>query len=161
MSREYVISSGGMTLPNAACTLVAAMPSATIGFEVLRAWVSQSDNATSVQQRVQLGYKVSAFQTVTSVTPQKTKPNDPTSGIVGATTIAAGKCGVAASAEGGGAFTSVLDDAFNVLNGWLWVPTPRETFILPPASSYAFCIYFPVAAATLTNWSAGFVIAEI
>ncbi len=161
MAREYVCSAAGFTVVNAVVTLVCAMPSATVGFEVIRAWVSQSANATSAQQRVQLVTKVTAFQTVVTMTPSKLKINDPVSGIAGATTIAAGKCGYNASAEGAGAVTVLWEDCFNVLNGWLWVPTPRETIIMPPGSASAFAIYFPVAAATLTNWAAGFVFAEI
>ena len=161
MAREYVISSGGFTVVNAVCTLVAAMPSATVGFEVIRAWVGQSGSTTSAQQRIQLATKVTAFQTVTSVTPQKLKINDPVSGIAGDTTIAAGKCGVNASAEGAGPLTVLWEDVFNVLNGWLWVPTPDERIIMPPGTSSAFCIYFPVAPSSLTNWSAGMVIKEI
>lgn len=161
MAREYVISTGGITVVNAVCSILSLMPSATVGFEILRCWVAQSANATSAQQRIQLCSKATAFQTVTSITPQKLKPNDPTSGIAGATTIAAGKCGVNASAEGAGALTVLWEDAFNVLNGWLWVPTPRETFIFPPGGSGAFTMYFPVAPATLTNWVFGCVFAEI
>lgn len=161
MSREYVISIGGITVVNAVCSLAVAMPSATVGFEILRCWVAQGANATSAQQRIQLCTKVTAFQTVTSFTPKKLKINDPVSGIVGDVTIAAGKCGVNASAEGAGAVTILWEDCFNVLNGWLWVPTPRETIIMPPGSASAFMIYFPVAPATLTGWSFGFVFAEI
>lgn len=162
MAREYVISGDNLTMPAAVGTLVAAMPSATVGFEVIRAWVSWSGAATSAQQRISLGTKVTAFQTVTSVTPQKLKINDPTSGIVGATTIAAGKCGVAASAEGAGTMTVIWSDAFNVLSGWLWVPTPDERVVMPPASSSAFCLYFPVSPGTyLIGWNAGIVIKEI
>jgi hypothetical protein len=161
MSREYVVSAAGFTVVNAVCSIICAMPSATIGFEVIRAWVGQSANATSAQQRIQMVTKVTAFQTVTTMTPSKLKITDPTSGIVGATTIAAGKCGYNASAEGAGAVTVLWEDCFNVLNGWLWVPTPNETIIMPAASASAFALYFPVAPVTLTNWCAGFVFREV
>lgn len=161
MGNVFTVSSGGLTLVDDVVTLAAAMPSSTVGFEVLRAWVAQSDNATSAQQRIQLGWKATAFQSVTSVTPTPHRAGGAASTIAGAATIAAGKCGVNASAEGAGTFTAIISDCFNVLNGYLWVATPEERIIAPPGASYAFSIYFPVKAATLTNWSAGFTYREI
>jgi hypothetical protein len=162
MAREYVISAGGITVANQAVTLVfinPASPGASI--EILRCWVSQSANATSAQQRVQLVTQATAFPTLTSATPAKTKINDPASGIAGGTAGAAGTCGINASAEGGGTKTVILNDAFNALNGWLWVPTPRETIILNALTAQGFGLHLPVAPATLTNWSFGVVFQEI
>jgi hypothetical protein len=162
MSREYVISAGGITLANQAVTLASLMPSATIGFEILRAWVAQSANNTSAQQRVQLVTQVTAFPTVVTATPAKTKFTDPSSGIAGiGGAIAAGKCGINASAEGAGAKTVIWEDAFNVLNGWLWVPNPEEKIVLPPGIASCFSLFFPVASATLTNWAFGIVFREL
>jgi hypothetical protein len=161
MGAVYTVSAAGFTVVNGVVTLIAAMPSATVGFEVLRVWVEQSANATSAQQRVQLGWKETAFQTVVSVTPVSHGSKLVSSGIAGDTTIAAGKCGYNASAEGAGAFTVVANRTFNVLNGFLWIPTPEERFEALPGASYAFTVYFPVAAVTLTNWCAGFTYREI
>lgn len=162
MSREYIISSGGITVANQAVTLVSLMPSSTIGFRILRAWISQSANNTSAQQRVQIVTQASVYPTVITATPQKTKITDPTSGIVGiGGTIAAGKCGINASAEGAGTKTILWEDAFNVLNGWLWVPSPDELIVLPPGISSCFSLHLPVAPATLTNWAFGVVFQEI
>jgi hypothetical protein len=164
MSREFVVSAGGLTLVNAVVTLANINPPAAPGpnIEILRCWVSQSQNATSAQQRVQLVTQVTAFPTLVSATPAVFKRWDANvSTIVGGTTGAAGKAGVNASGEGGGTKTIVFDDAFNVLNGWLWVPTPRETIVLPSGSLSSFSIYFPVAALTLGNWAVGLVYAEV
>ena len=161
MAREYVVSSAGITVANQAVTLVFINPSATVGIEILRCWVSQSANATSAQQRVQLSSQVTAFPTVTSATPAKLKLGDPVSGIIGGSAGAAGTAGINASAEGAGAKTVILADSFNVLNGWLWVPTPRETIILGAGASSGFGLHLPVAPATLTNWSFGVVYAEL
>ena len=164
MAREYVISSGGITLANAAVTLVFINPKTTgpaSTIEIVRCWVGQSANATSAQQRVQLVTQVTAFPTLTSFTPKKTKIGDPASEITGGTAGAAGTCGINASAEGAGAKTIIWEDAFNVLNGWLWMPQEIERIQLRVGELSGFGFHFPVAAATLTNWAFGLVYREI
>jgi hypothetical protein len=162
--REFSVGLGGATLANAVVTLVienpAAAPAANIEF--LRFWVGQSANATSAQQRVQLETQVTAFPTLVSATPAKLKRHDGAVSIIaGGTAGAAGTSGVNASAEGAGSKTIILDDAFNVLNGWLSVPTPSETIVMPASSTSGLGMYFPVAAATLTNWSFGLNFREV
>lgn len=162
MAREYTVSAGGITLANQAVTLVFINPASPgASLEILRCWVSQSQDATSRQQRVQLVTQATAFPTLTSKTPAKNKITDPVSGIVGGTAGAAGTCGVNASAEGAGAKTIIVEDSFNVLNGWLWVPTPREVIIMSALVAQGFGLHFPVAAASLTNWSFGVTYAEV
>lgn len=157
----YVVSAGGITVVNAVVTLVFINPSSTVGIEILRCWVGQSANNTSAQQRVQLVTQVTAFPTLTSTTPAKLVLSDGASAITGNTTGAAGTCGTNASAEGAGAKTVILNDAFNVLNGWLWLPTPDERIVLNAGAASGFGLYFPVAALTLTNWSFGVVFREL
>ena len=162
MAREYTITAGGLTVANQAVTLVflnPASPGASI--EILRCWVSQSANATSAQQRVQLVTQVTAFPTLVTFTPKKTKITDPVSGIVGGTAGAAGTCGYNASAEGAGTKTILVDDAFNVVTGWLWVPQPREGIVLNALVAAGFGLHLPVAPATLTGWSCGVTYAEL
>ena len=165
MAREFVISPSNVTVANAAVTLVFINPAAAPNFniEILRCWVSQSANATSAQQRVQLTTQVTAFPTLTTFTPAKLNKADPNvSIIVGGTAGAAGTCGVNASAEGAGGKTVILEDAFNVLNGWLWVPTPAETIIeTAQATAHGFGLVFPAAPTSLTNWNAGMVVREL
>jgi len=161
MAREYIVSAAGVTLANQAVTLTFINPVAGTVIEILRNWAGQSANATSAQQRVQLNTQVTAFPTLTSTTPAKTKTGDPVSGITGGTAGAAGTAGTNASAEGAGAKTIATQDAFNVLNGWLWVPTPRETYMVQAAAAAGFGMHFPVAPATLTNWTFGTTYAEL
>ena len=162
MSREYTVTGGGLTITGAS-TLVFINPKAgpASAIEILRCWIGQSANATSAQQRVELVTQVSAFPTLTGATPAKTKLGDPISEIVSGTAGAAGTCGINASAEGAGAKTVRVPDAFNVLNGWLWVPTPREVIILRAGEASGFGLFLPIAPATLTNWSFGVTYAEI
>jgi hypothetical protein len=161
MAREYVISSAGITVANQAVSLVFVNPGTTMALEILRMWIAQSANATSAQQRVQIATQVTAFPTLTTFTPRALKRGDPVSAIIGGTAGAAGTCGINASAEGAGAKTVVWEDAFNVLNGWLWVPTPRETLIMPSSSASGLSLFLPVAPTTLTNWAFGMTYAEL
>lgn len=159
--REYVVSVGGITVANQAVTLVFINPGTTQSIEILRCWVSQSANATSAQQRVQLVTQVTAFPTLTSTTPGRLKIIDPVSVIAGGTAGAAGTCGTNASAEGAGAKTVLVNHCFNVLNGWDWIATPPETIIMNASAASGFGLHLPVAPATLTNWSCGVIYREL
>ena len=160
MAREYVISGANITVAGAT-TLIFLNPGTTRSLEILRMWVSQSANATSAQQRIQVETQVTAFPTLTSATPAALKRGDAASAIIGGTAGAAGTAGINASAEGAGGKTAIWDDAFNVLNGWLWVPTPRETIIMPASSASGLGLFFPSAPTTLTGWHFGMVYAEL
>ena len=165
MAREYTLAMANSTVANQAVSLaffqvMSAAPVCAI--EVFRAWCSQAANATSAQQRIQISTQVSTFPTLTSQAPQKIKAGDPASLITGGTAGAAGTSGVNASAEGAGAKTVLIPDAFNVLNGWLWVPTPFETHIeTPQSTAHGYGLVFPAAPTTLTNWNAGIVLREL
>jgi hypothetical protein len=158
----YVLSSGGMTTVNAVVTLAFINPGTTQSIAILRCWASQAASATSAQQRIQLVSQVTAFPTLTSKTPAKTSIIDPVSVIIGGTAGAAGTAGVNATAEGG-TKTVLVDDAFNVLNGWLWVPTPNEIIVMNASAASGFGVYLPVTppAATQTSWSVGIVYQEL
>ena len=161
--REFSISSGGLSVAGAT-TLIFVNPAAapSVNLEFLRFWVGQSANATSAQQRIQLETQVTAFPTLTAATPTKMKPSDPNASVItGGTAGAAGTAGINASAEGGGAKTAVWDDTFNALNGWLHVPTPAETRVMPAGFAQGLGLFFPAAPATLTGWAAGLVFREV
>lgn len=162
MAREYTVGMLNVTVTGAvdlAQTFV--NPGTTQSLEFLRAWASQAANATSAQQSVALRTQVTAFPTLTGATPRKLKFLDPISQIVSGTAGAAGTSGVNASVAGAGAKAEVIDDNFNVLNGWLWVPTPRETIIMNASAASGFGMYFPVQPTTLTSWSAGLTFSEL
>jgi hypothetical protein len=161
MSREYIVSGGGLTLANQAVTAAFINPSSTIGIEILRCVLGQTGTATSAQQRVQQNTQVTAFPTLVSATPGKTRLSDPTSGITGNTTGAAGTAGINASAEGAGTKTIIDQDTFNNLNGYLWVPTPRETRIVGAGAASGFGLHLPVAPGSLTNWQVAVTFGEV
>ena len=164
MSREYTARMDNASITSSTNTMVALAPSSTSAgtFEILRAWASQSGSATSIQQQVRLQYsfnQAAANAPVgTGVTPQATKGfNDPASKLI--STTVAGNFGGAVTnctSEGTGAKTAIYSDAFNVLNGWLWVPTPPETHMIGTyVSSQAYGLFNPVTPSTLTNWNFG------
>lgn len=160
--REFTISAGALTFAAATEVFInpAAAPNPNI--EILRAWLSQSANATSAQQRVQVETQVTAFPTLVSATPAKLKRSDPNASVIaGGTAGAAGTSGITASAEGGGAKTVIFEDNFNVLNGWLYVPTPPETIVMPAGSASGLGIFLPVAPATTTGWALGLNFREV
>lgn len=155
MARVYSVGGGGITLANQAVTLSFMNPSATIGFDVLRLFVTQTNSATGAMQRVQANSQVTAFPTLTSATPSKLQLADPASGITGGTAGAAGTAGINASAEGAGTKTVLFNDSFYTLSGYLWVATPQEVLRFNAGAAAGFGLHLPVAPATLTNWQFG------
>jgi hypothetical protein len=164
--REFSLGGDGLTLANQPVTLVGYLPPAApnVNFENLRAWASQQVSATSAQQRVQVVSQVTAYPTVVTATPRPLKLGDTIAsilvGVAGALT--AGKCGINASAEGAGGKTVFFGDNFNVLNGYLWVATPRETNVMPAGSASSWGLFLPAApTGGLTNWACGVNFGEI
>lgn len=106
---------------------------------------------------------MSAFPTMvtTGLTIGKTAILDAASQMSTGTDCSAGKIGINAAAEGGGTITLIQSDAFNVLNGFLWVATPTETMQINAASSSIWGVRFPAAAPTLTGWNFGLTFREI
>jgi hypothetical protein len=160
--REYIVQGKNITVAGAS-TLVAINPPTGRTIEIIRAWCSQIANATSAQVAIEMGFKATAFSTLTSATPEKTKASDPVSFIVGGTAGAAGTAGINASAEGAGTHTTKYPDAFNALQGWLWTPSfaGGETFVLSSADALAFALKFSAAPATLTGWNFGVAYREV
>jgi hypothetical protein len=158
MSREFTFGGGGLTIANAALSLAFLNPAAAPNFNIsfLRIWCSQQGSATSAQQRVEVTEQPTGFPTLTSATPRAFKRMDPNASIIaGGTAGAAGTCGINASAEGSGTKVVIWDDVFNVINGYLWVATPREVLTYPAGSTKGVSLFLPAAAPSLTNWAVG------
>jgi hypothetical protein len=126
---------------------------------LLRAWCSQHGTTTSQQLGVQIALQASAFGTYTATTPASTVAGGNASGIAGGTAGAAATAGTDASANAAGTKTVMLYDAFNNLNGWLWIPVPEERIIVP--SDTAIVLALVGTPTTLTNWHAGLVFEEM
>jgi hypothetical protein len=158
MAKEYSVGGGGLTLVNAVVTLVFINPAAAISpmLNILRMWASQQGSATSAQQRIQAETQVTAFPTLVSATPRSLRRSDTVASLIaGGTAGAAGTCGINASAEGAGTKTVMFEDNFNILNGYLWVPTPREVIELTAGDASGFGLFLPAAASSLSNWACG------
>jgi hypothetical protein len=164
--REFSIVQGAVTLAGGSTTSLIAITgqgptftSGAVNAEILRCWVGQYANATSAQQRVYLKTYGSSFPTVTTYTPNKLKPQDANaSAFTGATYASLGNVGINASNENAGAVTNVHEDAFNVLNGWLYVPTPPETRLIPAVTGNTAQPGLSLAMSTVTtnsNWAFG------
>jgi len=161
MSREYSISAGGINVAGAT-TLIGLRPGTTCALEILRMWISQSANVTSVQQRVEWGTQaVSGSPTFTGATPAKLKTGDPISQIVSGGVLAAGTAGVNASVESSGARTPMAAASFNVVSGWEWIMTPDDTIILSPGLASAFYLWLPVVPPTTAGWDCGLIYKEL
>jgi hypothetical protein len=158
-----MVSMNNVTVTNAAANFAAVFvnPGTTASLEFLRFAMSQSGTATSAMYACAVQTQASAFPTLTSTTPSKLKFGDPASAITGNTTGAAGTAGTNASVAGAGSKTVVFSDNFNNLNGYLWVPTPRETLIMSASASSGLGLYWMSTPGSLTQWSGYCVFAEL
>lgn len=167
--REFAINASAQTVAGATSLIgVSAATAPNVNIEFLRYWVGQNANATSAQQRIEIVTQAATFPTFTGFTPNKLKPADPNASVITSSTMnttwasgAQSGAGINASAENAGTKTAVWDDAFNVLNGWLHVPTPPETRVLPASFTSCQSLFFVSQPATLTGWAFGLVFREV
>lgn len=136
-----------------------ALTSRGSNIELLRAWCSQRGSVASQMLGIMLAQKATAFGTYTSTTPSPHFLGGPASGIAGGTAGAAATAGTDASAEGAGTVTQTIADDFNILNGYLWVPTPEERIIVP--ADVAVILKLIGTPTTLTGWTAGITYQEL
>jgi hypothetical protein len=143
-------------------TIIFLNPPTTCSIKILRCSVDQSGTTVSQQLPVKLVYQVTAFpSTGTGVTPTKTSISDGVSQIVSGASGAQGTIGVNYTTEGAGAKTVIKSRAFNNLNGWEWVSTPREEIVLNAGAASGFGIYLPGTPTTLMGWNASIVYEEV
>lgn len=155
MSMQYTVLGDGVTPTAQPVTLSFVNPGVSRSLAFLRAWAGQAVNATSAQNRIQLSTQVTAFPTLTSFTPRPITLSDPASVITGGTAGAAGTAGINATVEGAGAKTVIYPDAFNTLNGYLWIPTPKEVIVLNASAASGFGLHMPVTPTPAGAWSWG------
>jgi hypothetical protein len=162
--REFVVSTAvttiGSTVGSVTLIYLRATGAPNMNIEVLRWWIGQYANATSAQQRVLVGWRGTGFPTLGALTPVPMKMQDPNaSSLIGSSVgSTAGIAGVNASAEtttGAATYGTGIQDAFNVLNGWLQVPTPPETWINPAGHGSGLALVFPTQPTTAGSWNFG------
>lgn len=157
--RRFTLNGENLSLGtgNILAAIRTAADKATAGGEIAinRVEISQSGSTTSAQCRGEFTVRTTnGALTVTSATPRPINPlNGPASGIAGNTDLVGGaaRCGVNSSADSTGTHTVIRNFNFNNLNGYLWIPTPEERIIVPPAA--IFCVRFTAAPGTTTGWT--------
>lgn len=123
VSGVYNLIRSSVTTSTAITIQQVTVPAATAA-EFTRAWVNQSTITTSAQTRIQFLRKSTAA-TVTSQTPALLSVSMQASKCVGGT----GATGITATVEGTDAAV-YLEEGFNIVNGWLYLPVPEERIML-------------------------------
>lgn len=163
MGHRYTVPMANQTIVADATLVIVRTASAVTTrasmIEILRVWCNQIGTEASDELGIILGQKASAFGTYTSTTPAPVTIGGAASGITGSTSGAAAGAGTDASAEGGGTVTTHIEEGFNNLNGYLWVPVPEERFIVPVDT--AFIVKMVGTPAVLTGWNAGITFEEM
>lgn len=131
-----------------AITLIQVTAPSTSGLHLLRAWCSQSSSASATQLPIMLVRKT-ATVTGSSFTPLALDENDP---------AASSTVLVNASAEGTNG-NILIREAWDYLNGWLWVPTPDDRIAVKAGGIIALTL--PVAPSASVTLTAGIVFGEI
>jgi hypothetical protein len=137
-----------------AITLIQIKAAATVPLQILRVEVGQSSSTTSTQQPIQLNLK-SAAASVTGFTPVKQGPStDPA-----ASAVAGGSAtGINASVEGTDG--SILrQGVFNYLQGYQFLPTPKEYPFIDAGGIFA--VKLPVAPGASVTLTADAVFEEL
>lgn len=163
MDQVYKITMANQTViaDSEMITLRAATAFSSRGsvLSVLRMSCGQTSTTTSAQLAVRWGLKASAFGTFTSTTPAPIAIGTVASAIAGSTSNAAASAGTDSSANGAGTLTVLGAEAFNNLNGWLWVPTPEERILIGPDLTFVFQLQGTPSA--LTGWYADLTYSEL
>lgn len=141
-SGVYTVHGDAQAVSTAITILEVTAPSSGC-LEIIRAWVSQSSSTSSAQARIQLLRKAGTITgTASPPTPVPTQVGQAASGVT---------VKWKATVEGTDGVIPV-DDAFNILSGWLWLPVPEERIWVPPSGIIA--LKFP-SAPTSANWTFG------
>lgn len=136
------------TAVTGAITLIQLTAPSTGSLVLLRAWCSQSSSASATQLPIQL-VRASSAATATPFTPIALNETDP---------AASSTAAVNATVEGTKG-NVLIREAWDYLNGWLWLPTPLEQITVK--ASGIVCLYLPVAPAASTTLQAGIVFGEV
>jgi hypothetical protein len=140
MPRGVYVVRFNITGINAIKSLWQIKAGANAALKLLRAVVAQTGSTTSTEIPVQILRKTAAA-TVTSFTPLLTSPNDAAAQAAGG----ASATGTNASAEGTDGDV-LVDDVWNILTPYVWVPTPDEQVECTPGGIIA--LKLPTAPAS-------------
>lgn len=134
----YTVLNKAVTILTA-ITIIQIKAGANNGLVVLRASLTQQGSVVSAQEEVAFVRKSSAATVTAAIdatdntaTILKRDPNQATASATLSTTAT----GITGTSEGTDANT-ILREAFNVLNGWLYLPVPEERIYVPPGGILA------------------------
>jgi hypothetical protein len=148
MRATYSVVAQAQTVATAITILQIQAPGAA-AVEILRAWCQQSSSTTSAMARIEILRKtVGITGTAGPPTPQPTEV-----GAAAAGSVIAWR----ATAEGTDGVI-LYEEAFNILNGWVYLPVPEERFAIGPANMLA--LKFP-AAPPSASYTFGMVFREL
>ena len=135
-----VLFSGTVTT---AKTLIQIKAGAASALEILYASLTNTTVDASDQGSIIIGRKTAAA-TVTSYTPLLFDPSDQAAKAVGGT-AATGHTATVEGTDG----DVLVDEGFNVLQGWSWMPTPDFKIVVPQAGFIALRTGTTITSATL------------
>jgi|SRR5581483_3961603 len=138
-----------------AISVLQAKAGANNGFEIVRASVTQYGSTTSAQEEIEIVRKSGAATVTAAVAGTSLMSRDPNQATA-SLSLGTSATGVTATAEGTDSDV-IIREGFNVLNGWLYLPTPEERPYVPPAGIIA--LKFPTAPASQT-WNFELVLME-
>jgi hypothetical protein len=145
--RRYSVTCNAIAVSTAKDVLRVSAP-ATMLLVVLRAWITQSGSVTSEMNRALL-QRASDAQSGTSETPEKIEVGDP------AATFTAQSLTADHTLVG----DPVVDEGFNLVSGFLWVPAPEERIWIPPSGRLV--LRLGVAPSASKTVSAGLIVGEV
>jgi hypothetical protein len=161
----YNAGQENITLTTAVDVLV-AMQSAAAGnagsiLRIIRVEVSQISITTGAQVRCVIAQRTTATTlTTTALTPRPLTIGGPASGITGGTApTTAATAGYGATVDTGGTYTNTWPCAPHVFNGWLWLPTDKESIWLPPST--LIVVKLMADPSTLTGWDCSVIYEEV
>lgn len=151
----YVVNHNAIPV-STAITIIQIKAGASTPLELLRAHVSQGISETSTQEQILILMKTVAA-TVTAQTPGLW-PNGGAGPIAASAVGSTTGTGITATAEGTDG-QILVNEGFNIVSGWTWVPSSEKERILVPAGSI-IALKFPVAPSASITVRASLVFAE-
>lgn len=130
-------------------SLIRISAPATMVLVVLRAQLSQSESVASNQDRIIL-QRCSTDGTGTANTPEKAEVGGPAATFTAVTNL---------TAEPTLTTSPFIDESFNWLNGWLYMPSPEERIWIPPSGRLVLRI--PQTPAISLTMEAELIIGEV
>lgn len=151
----YVLRNGGATI-STAITILQLKAGTGFPLELFAATLTQTGSTTSAQAHVGILVK-SAAATVTAASAGTTLNKVGAHGITSDAVLSTSGSGYTATVEGTDS-EIIVDEAFNVTQGWQWVPVPEGRIVVPVSGIIA--MKFLTAPAS-HSWRASFYFREL